>query len=421
MLRGALLALVIARGGAATAAPVAATAAPITWQLCPDAEAGALVPLPAAAGTPAAILRLSRPLSGFRLTAGLVHGSKDGDLVLVGLTASSGARPGRYDGVLTVRRGQTVSRRRAAIEVLPFALLRPSKQYAVSRVPVRAGECCAPEAADVAGLRRLRAIGIGALCLNAAPADRSALESVMQAAGLHGPVLAPAASSAGLPGAGGPAPQVAASTPALPPVLTPPSHPARSGPPIRWYAWFAGGLPAPETMAALKASGARVACRLDEPAAANGVDLPVFDASGASSARLLHSDRPPGARAAGWWRWEAGTAAALENRLRCGALLWKSGLSGALVEISPDAPASPDWPRRWEGIRQGVLDSRYLTTLFALIRQVKDKDRANPAPGKAEVAIAAALNGVVEHPSPEAADRLRSLVIAWILKLGRMV
>jgi hypothetical protein len=42
-------------------------------------------------------------------------------------------------------------------------------------------------------------------------------------------------------------------------------------------------------------------------------------------------------------------------------------------------------------------------------------------PGKAEVAVAAALNGVVEHPSPEAADRFRSLVIVWILRLGRMV
>jgi len=111
----------------------------------------------------------------------------------------------------------------------------------------------------------------------------------------------------------------------------------------------------------------------------------------------------------------------LENRLRCGALLWKSSLSGALLEIGPDAPARPDWPLRWEGVREGVLDSRCLTTLFALIRQVKDKDRSSLLPGKAEVAAAAALNRIVEHPSLEAADRLQALVITWILRLGRMV
>ena len=111
----------------------------------------------------------------------------------------------------------------------------------------------------------------------------------------------------------------------------------------------------------------------------------------------------------------------MENRLRCGALLWKSSLSGALVEISPDAPARPDWPLRWEGVREGVLDSRCLTTLFSLIRQVKDKDRSSPLPGKAEVAITAALNGVAEHPSPESADRVREVAISWILQLGRMV
>ena len=53
------------------------------------------------------------------------------------------------------------------------ALMRPSKQYCVSRVPTSSSECCAPQDAEVAPLRTLREIGIGSLCLDVAPADRS--------------------------------------------------------------------------------------------------------------------------------------------------------------------------------------------------------------------------------------------------------
>jgi hypothetical protein len=421
---------------AASAAPVTAAAPPITWQLCPDTEAGALVPLPAAAGTPAAILRLSRPLTGFHMTAELVHGSKGGDLLLVRLKAPPGARSGHYEGVLTVRRGPAVSQRRAEAEVLPFELMRPSKQFAVSRVPVSASDWRAPEEVGVAPLHELRALGIGALCLSALPADRAAIESTMRAAGLHGPVLAPVSSSgATLQAPGGPSgtplpdhpPTSRAGTEAPqrgagpgPGITSSPPLPSPA-PAIRWYTLWTGGLPTAAAMAALKSSGTMLACPMQEGEAVSGVDLSLFDAAGAAGERLLHRVGTAGTGTPGWWHWDAGTATALENRLRCGALLWRSGLSGALVEIGPDAPASPDWPLRWEGVRQGVLDSRYLTTFFSLLRQLKDKDRTSPVPAQAEVAVAATLNGVMEHPSPEAVDRFRSLVVAWILKLGRMV
>jgi hypothetical protein len=152
-----------------------------------------------------------------------------------------------------------------------------------------------------------------------------------------------------------------------------------------------------------------------------GIDLPIFNASGTDGVGLIAHDGAPTAGTSGWWQWDAGAATALENRLRCGALLWKTGLSGALVEINPAAAAEPDWAQRWEGVCQGVQDSRYLTTLFSLIRQVKDKDRSSPLPGKAEVAIAAALNSVAERPSPTAAVRVRETAIAWIVRLGRLV
>ena len=406
---GAIAAFALARGVSAAPSagpltllrpqPGGETAASLAWRVCPGAEGSALVlaALPAA-GRPAVTLRFSRPMAGCQVTSEVMPGPNGRHLLLVRLKVPSGARPGRYEGLLVVRCGPSASRLRLAAEVQPFELMRPSKQYAVSRVPVTAADWRVPERADAGALRRLREIGIGALCLDAAPADRSALESMMQTAGLRGPVLTPVEPS---------------------PTRRP--SPVSAAAPIRWYAWCAAGPPAPAALAALQAGGVRVACPLDDPEAVSGVDLPVFAAGGACGARLLRRDHPPGPGTAGWWRWDAGAATALENRLRCGALLWKSSLSGALVEISPDAPARPDWPLRWEGVREGVLDSRCLTTLFALIRQVKDKDRSSLLPGKAEVAAAAALNRIVEHPSLEAADRLRALVITWILRLGRMV
>jgi hypothetical protein len=139
--------------------------------------------------------------------------------------------------------------------------------------------------------------------------------------------------------------------------------------------------------------------------------------SGGSDAR----SGSPAAATSGWWWWNAGAATALEDRLRCGVLLWKSGLSGVVLDIDPAAPPDPAWQDRWENVCQGVQDSRYLTTLFSLIRQVKDKDRSSPLPGRAEVAIAAALNSAAERPTPEAADRVRETAIDWILRLGRLV
>jgi hypothetical protein len=425
LLLWAIPAFVLAQRGA-EAAPAAAGRAPgaagppVTWRLCPGTEEGALISLPAGTGTPAVVLRLSRPLAGSHLATEPVLGPKGGDLLLVRLKVPVGARPGHYDGLLTVRRGRELARRPATIEVLPFELMRPSKQYVVSRVPVGTSECRAPEDADAAPLRQLHDLGIGGLCLTAPPADRTAIESMMREAGLHGPVLAPlppAGASRQAPGD--------SSVPTSPRQVTRPGtreagdgHPSPSGPAIRWYV-YCEALPSAETIAALRADGVLVACRLGDKSAAVGVDLPIFDADGASSERLLRDGRAAGT--AGWWRWDAGASTPLENRLRCGAWLWKNGLSGALVEISPDAPTATDWPLRWEGVRQGILDSRFLTTFFALMRQVKDMDRSSPQPRLAEAAVTAALKRVEDHPSAEAADQMRAVVIAWILRLGRMV
>lgn len=398
--------------------------APVSWRLCPGTSASVLVrqqaisrsePPPPAAEQLGVALRLSRPLPRGAVRVERLKQPDGREAWLVHLQAPAGARPARYTGQLVILSGKSATRRPAVVEVLPFDLMRPSKQYAVTGVPITATECCLPEAAEVAALRRLHELGVGALCLAGTPADRSALEGKMHAAGLHGPVLAPAELLFGSESVAG---HTAGETlrgfsAASPAARIGEAH-------ARWYA-LCKTPPTSEMTARLRAAGALIACQADTTESSSAVDLPIFDAEGENGTRLARQSGASASGSPGWWRWDAGAATALENRLRCGALLWKSGLSGALVQIAPAAAADPAWPLRWAGVCDGIQDSRYLTTLYSLIRQVKDKDRSSPLPGQAEVAIAAALNGVAERSSPAAADRVREVAITWILRLGRLV
>src|SRR5207237_236663 len=142
-------------------------------------------------------------------------------------------------------------------------------------VPLSAHRCCGPEEAEVEALRRLRETGIGSLCLAAAAVDQAALEGKMQAAGLHGPVLAP------LPSSGSAPPEGASAVPSssLPQPSTAPAH-------MRWYALCSQPPPA-ESALALRAGGTLIACPVGASEPPAGVDLAIYDAGAASSARLV--------------------------------------------------------------------------------------------------------------------------------------
>ena len=62
-----------------------------------------------------------------------------------------------------------------------------------------------------------------------------------------------------------------------------------------------------------------------------------------------------------------------------------------------------------------------MTTLFALMRQVKDKDKSHPLPAQAEAAVGTALNGLTQQPSAANAARFREMLITWIVRLDRVV
>ncbi|MBI2843055.1 MAG: hypothetical protein HYX78_06605 [Armatimonadetes bacterium] len=73
-----------------------------------------------------------------------------------------------------------------------------------------------------------------------------------------------------------------------------------------------------------------------------------------------------------WWYWDI-TNSARMNRLYAGLMLWKSGLNGAFPALPQAGPAdSVVGTIRWEALREGVDDTRYLTTMMAALREVKD-------------------------------------------------
>ena len=107
-------------------------------------------------GQPEIALRLTPPLAGSQVTGERITDSDGHAAWLIHCRVPLGARPGRYAGQLVLRSGATLVRQRSIIEVLPFELMRPSKQYSLSRVPIAAVQCCAPEEAPLPALRRLR-------------------------------------------------------------------------------------------------------------------------------------------------------------------------------------------------------------------------------------------------------------------------
>jgi hypothetical protein len=124
-----------------------------------------------------------------------------------------------------------------------------------------------------------------------------------------------------------------------------------------------------------------------------------------------------------WWTWDAARSSEARNRLLAGFLLWRAEMAGAYLEEPEESPAADPAAtrRRWEALRAGITDTRYLTTLYSLIRQCKDKDRRHPLPGQAEAALAQALARLTPDSPMSAADATRRLARDWIVRLRAVV
>ncbi|MEN6370984.1 MAG: hypothetical protein ABFD64_03140 [Armatimonadota bacterium] len=115
-----------------------------------------------------------------------------------------------------------------------------------------------------------------------------------------------------------------------------------------------------------------------------------------------------------WVYWNA-VASPKDNRVYSGFLLWKSGLDGMYLPMP--SLDSLTGTVQWEALREGIDDTRYLTTLMDLVRQAKDLKKAGDVTDAAE----AYVNAVFAKPLTEMSNKdyqgYRLQIAQYIMKL----
>jgi len=151
-----------------------------------------------------------------------------------------------------------------------------------------------------------------------------------------------------------------------------------------------------------------------------------------------------------WWYWPATDSAPKTNRVDAGFLLWRSNFYGAFLpdyqtafgtdpydESAAGAPASKSayrplmltYPVRggvldtlqWEACREGVTDVRYLTTMYAALRECKDAHIAKPLVAQAEGYVKTFLNKPLANLPDDQYDKARLQVATYAIALRRSV
>lgn len=118
-----------------------------------------------------------------------------------------------------------------------------------------------------------------------------------------------------------------------------------------------------------------------------------------------------------WWYWDI-SRNAKDNRLYAGLLLWKSGLDGAFPPVGTAGSGdSVIGTIRWEALREGIDDTRYITSMMNLLREAKDLHKGKDVTDAAE----AYLNAVLAKPLAELTDNdyqaIRWKLAQYIIKL----
>ncbi len=151
-----------------------------------------------------------------------------------------------------------------------------------------------------------------------------------------------------------------------------------------------------------------------------------------------------------WWYWPATNADPKTNRVDAGFLLWRSNFYGAFLpdyqtafgsdpydESAAGAPASKAAYRplmltypvhggvldtlQWEACREGVTDVRYLTTMYAALRECKDAHIAKPLVSAAEGYVKTFLNKPLANLPDDQYDKARLQVAAYAIALRQSV
>ena len=188
----------------------------------------------------------------------------------------------------------------------------------------------------------------------------------------------------------------------------------------------------------------------DFTALGTNTDIAVYNRDSAYPQQLLRTNGQRVSMTRDWWYWPATNEDPKTNRVDTGVLLWKANLYGAFLpdyqtafgadpydETSAGAcpskiafrPLMLTYPVKggvldtlqWEACREGVTDVRYLTTMYAALRECKDAHIAKPLTTEAETYVKTFLNKPLANLPEGQYDTFRTRVAAYALRLRSTV
>ena len=177
-------------------------------------------------------------------------------------------------------------------------------------------------------------------------------------------------------------------------------------------------------------------------------DIAVYNRDSAYPQQLLRNKGQRVSMIRDWWYWPAADSDPVTDRVDAGLLLWRSNLYGAFLpdyqtafgadpydESSAGAapsraafrPAMLTYPVKggvldtlqWEACREGVTDVRYLTTMYAALRECKDNHIAKARVAEAEGYVKAFLDKPIATLPESQLDGFRAKVADYAIQLRR--
>ena len=179
-------------------------------------------------------------------------------------------------------------------------------------------------------------------------------------------------------------------------------------------------------------------------------DLAVYNRDSEYAQQLLRTKGQRVSQTRDWWYWPATDEDPKTNRVDTGYLLWRANLYGAFLpdfqtafgadpydETSAGAcpskaafrPLMLTYPVKdgvldtlqWEACREGVTDVRYLTTMYAALRECKDAHIAKPLVTEAESYVKTFLDKPLANLPDEQYDTFRAQIANYSMLLRKAV
>ena len=179
-------------------------------------------------------------------------------------------------------------------------------------------------------------------------------------------------------------------------------------------------------------------------------DIAVYNRDSEYPQQLLRNKGQRVSMTRDWWYWPAASEDPTTNRVDSGLLLWRSNLYGAFLpdyqtafgtdpydeEAAGAAPSKAAFrplmltypvkdgvldTLQWEACREGVNDVRYLTTMYAALRECKDAHIAKPLVGEAEGYVKTFLDKPLANLPETQLDGFRTQIANYTIELRRAV